>query len=116
MAKAARSRGQSRRLGDVEVQADPPDRSTTLEAENVNPNTEVRETTTSDCRTREKTPRLNIIVTGDAFHERYIWREVDTAAPSPLPYTWPDELRSSRATETMRELSGAPLHARASAH
>lgn len=53
---------------------------------------------------------LRIIVTGDTFHERYIWRDIDTAVASSLPYTWPDELRSARSTETVRELSGAPLH------
>lgn len=55
---------------------------------------------------------INIDVVGDVFIETFIWSQ--GALPGQkyeLPYTWPDELRTSKATSRFRELSGSPLHA-----
>ena len=64
----------------------------------------------------EQSPLVRIVVTGDAFYERFLWADPDSGAHGPLPYTWPDELRSPRTTATVAELSGAPLHSRIFRH
>ncbi|MBS0264482.1 MAG: ATP-binding protein [Planctomycetes bacterium] len=53
--------------------------------------------------------QISINVTGDVFFERFLWPAIDPS--SPLPYTYPDELRTATPTFTFRELSGAQLHA-----
>jgi len=55
--------------------------------------------------------KINIVVTGDIFFERYVWRQRSKPTQDrAMPYTWPDELRESEATSTYSELCGAPLH------
>ena len=58
----------------------------------------------------KKEARVRIIVTGDVFEEQYIWRDVETAVGSELPFTSPDELRTANPSRTKREPSGAILH------
>jgi hypothetical protein len=51
-------------------------------------------------------PKMEVIVTGDVFHERYLWPNDECE----LPYTWPDQIRAAKSYQTYRELSGGPLH------
>ena len=62
---------------------------------------------------RNHTDTVEIAVVGDIFIETFLWprgRKADRS--NSLPYTWPDELRSSNSMSRFRELSGAPLHAK----